>query len=71
MKYKYKKNWKREVKENYFPMPVEELLSRIPKNYEIVYKDVYVLPYTKQSIKNDFDIDINDTTHIKLILKRK
>lgn len=71
MKYKYEKNWKREVLENYFPIPLEELLSMIPPSYQIVYKDVFALPFTKEAIKKDFDIDIKDTTHLKLILQKK
>lgn len=71
MKYKYEKNWKREVLENYFPIPLEELLSMIPPSYQIIYKDVFALPYTKEAIKKDFDIDIKDTTHLKIILQKK
>jgi len=71
MKYKYENNWKREVLENYFPITVEELLSMIPSSYKITYKNTFVLPYAKDMIKKDFDIEIKDTTHIKLILEKK
>ncbi len=72
MKYRYVDNWNREVHENYFPIPTEELLSKIPVDkYEIVYFEDYVLSYTHQKVKEDFDIDIKDNTHVKILLKKK
>ena len=72
MKYRYTENWNREVRENYFPIPLETLLSMIPTyKYEIVYFEDYILPFTKNKIKEDFDIDLHDNTHVKILLKRK
>lgn len=71
LKYKYTDNWAREVKENYLPISVEYLKSLIPDTYEIVYEEEYVLPFLKDQIKKDFDYEIKDNTHIKLLLKRK
>ncbi len=71
LKYKYTENWNREVKENYFNLSVDELLEKIPNNYEISFIKTYCLPFVKRSIKKDFQINVNDTTHIQLILKRK
>lgn len=71
LKYKYTENWEREVRENYVPITREELLGSIPDGYKIVYQNHFVLPYTAWQIKNDFDIELNTPTHIKLILRRK
>lgn len=72
LKYRYKSNWDREVRENYFPITLEQLLSLIPTDkYEIVYFEDYVLPFTKDTVKHDFDIDLHDNTHVKLLLRRK
>lgn len=70
LKYKYLENWDREVKENYFPITVEKLLSMIPNNYRITYSEHYILPYTAHQIKSDFGIILDTNTHFKLILKR-
>ena len=71
MKYRYKENYSREVLENYFPLYREELLRKITKDYKVTHHDHYVLPFVKRQVKNDFDIDIVDNTHIKLILEIK
>lgn len=71
LKYSYTENWEREVRENYLPITVEELLKLIPDEYEIVYKEHYVLPYIKQQVKKDCGIALTDPTHFKILLKRK
>lgn len=72
LKYKYlTPNWEREVKENYFPMYREDLLSMIPTNYQIDYHEHFTLPYIKTEVHNDLNIILKDATHLKLILKRK
>lgn len=72
-KYRYIKNWKREKDEIYFPIDIEEFekkLYLIIPNYSIIYKKHYILPYLKNKIKEDFDIDLVDNTHINFIFKR-
>lgn len=72
LKYRYTNpNWSREVKENYFPIYREELLANLPINYEITYHEHYVLPYIRNQIKLDFNIDLKDSTHLKLILQKQ
>lgn len=71
LKYKYTENWEREVRENYVPITLEQLLDIIPDSYEITYCNHYTLPYTAWQIKNDFGIELTTPTHIKLILRRK
>jgi len=70
LKYRYVSNWDREVKENYLPINFENLLLKIPTEYNIQFVDHYTLPYLRQTVKDEFDINIQDNTHVKLILKR-
>lgn len=72
LKYRYTANWEREVDENYFPITLEKLLGLIPEDeYEIVYFEHYALPFTQNKIKEDFGIELQDPTHVKLLLRRK
>lgn len=72
LKYRFVENWDREVRENYFGLSLERLLSKIPMDkYEIIYFENYILPYTANKIKEDFDIELHDNTHVKLLLKKK
>lgn len=71
LKYRYTENWEREVRENYVPITLEQLLAIVPSNYEITYLNHFTLPYIAWQIKNDFGIELTTPTHIKLILQRK
>lgn len=69
-KYRYTQNWKREVEENYFPVSIQEHLSKITDKYEMIHFEHYLLPFQKDIIKSDFGIDVNNRTHLKMILKK-
>lgn len=70
LKYKYVINWKRELKENYLPITLEFLKSKwIPKSWSIQYEYHYVYGYIKNQIKNDFGVELNEPTHLKMIIK--
>lgn len=71
LKYRYIENWERELRENYFATNIDDFLKIVPNNYEVIYLDRYILPYTKDRIKKDFGINLKDNTHVKIILKRK
>lgn len=71
MKYDYNINWEREVRENYFGVTLEQFLKVIPHNYEIIYFCHYILPFTKMKIRKDFEINLVDNTHVKILLKRR
>ena len=71
MKYRYTVNWSREVRENYFPITIEDLFAKIPDKYEIVYFNHFILPFTREKIREDFNIELKENTHIKLLLKRR
>lgn len=71
LKYRYlEPNWEREVRENYIPIAREDLLAKIPMEYDVVFHEHYVLPYLLQTVKDDTGIELKDPTHLKLILRR-
>lgn len=69
LKYRYVKNWEREVNENYLPLSLETLKSKIPDNYKIVYEDNFIFNPLKDRVKLDFGVDIRYPTHTKMIIK--
>lgn len=71
LKYKYVDNWQREVRENYLPISLEWLKTKIPSNYKITYEKDFILDYLQQSVKKDFDIEIKHSTHTKMIIKKQ
>lgn len=71
LKYRYlEPNWEREVRENYIPIAREDLLAKIPMEYDVVFHEHYVLPYILQTVRDDTGIELKDPTHLKLILRR-
>lgn len=70
LKYRYEKNWKREVEENYFPVSTEQHLKYIPDNFQLIHFEHFTLKFNKETIKNDFNIKLNTKTHIKMIMKK-
>ena len=69
LKYKYTDNWSREVKENYIPVSLETLKKKIPNNWEIIFENHYTYDYLKNQIKQDFDVELNEPTHLQMIIK--
>jgi len=70
LKYKYTDNWERELKENYLPVTIEHFKhSKIPPGWDIIFEEHYTYDYIKKQVKKDFDIDLNQPTHLKMILK--
>lgn len=71
LKYRYlEPNWEREVRENYIPIAREDLLAKIPMEYDVVFHEHYVLPYILQNVRDEIGIELKDPTHLKLILRR-
>lgn len=68
--YRYEINWDREYKENYLPVNLENFLKMIPKEYKPIYQDHFCLPFVRKKVKEDFDLDLQENTHIKLILSK-
>lgn len=69
LKYKYTKNWEREVRENYLPLSIQRFYQLIPNNYRIDYHEHYTLPFFKNDWENNFDIYVDDKIYSKIILK--
>jgi hypothetical protein len=69
LKYKYTDNWDREVNENYLPVSLETIKTKIPSDYKIVMEEDFVLPFLKQQVKKDFGVDLTHSTHTKMIIK--
>jgi hypothetical protein len=70
LKYKYIDNWDREVEENYVPITLETLYKKIPKDYQIIYQENFILPSLQEQVKKDFDITVTHTTHTKMIIQK-
>jgi ribosomal protein L11 methylase PrmA len=71
LKYRYIENWSREVRENYLPLLIEEILLKIPSDkYRVKHFEHYALPYFKDKVSEDFDLDIKTPTHFKLLLEK-
>lgn len=71
LKYRYIENWDREVRENYLPLTYNGLIELFDFRYYSIYNKQYILPYFKNKVKEDFDIDVYDKTHINIIFKRR
>ena len=69
--YRYVDHWEREYRENYLPINKEELLSLIPNNYFPEFVEHYTLPFIRRECTKDFGIQLQDPTHLKLILRRE
>lgn len=69
LKYRYQSNWERELKENYLPVTIETLKKKIPSNFKIIFEEHYVLPFLKNQVKKDFNIELKEPTHLKMIIE--
>jgi GNAT superfamily N-acetyltransferase len=69
LKYKYVDNWNRELKENYLPLTIETLKNKIKANWKIIYEKHYIYDYIKKQIKDDFDLELKESTHLKMIIE--
>ena len=71
LKYRWTINWNRELNENYFPIYVEDFLKCFEEQYNIAYLERFKVPFLEKCWKEDFDIEIKDNTHIKIIFELK
>ena len=69
LKYRYIDNWEREVNENYLPVSLETVKTKIPSSYTIEYEQDFIVPFIKERVGKDFGVKITHSTHVKLILK--
>lgn len=70
LKYQYKDNWDREVKENYLPVSYSRFFTKL-RNYKPLYQHRYALPYIKKCVMRDFGLELRFPTHCQLIFERK
>ena len=71
LKYRWVINWEREVEENYFPIYVSEFLEKFNEKYNLNYFNRFRVPFLDKRWKEDFDVELNDNTHIKAIFEIK
>ena len=71
LKYRWQINWQRELNENYFPIELNTFLSKFESMYNQTYLERFRVPFLEECWKKDFDITINDYTHIKAIFECK
>jgi hypothetical protein len=71
MKYRFTDNWDREVNENYLPVSLETVKSKIPSDYKIIYEYDFLLPFLKDQVKKDFNVELTHSTHTKMIIKNR
>lgn len=71
LKYRYTDNWDREVNEDYLPVSLETVKSKVPNNYKIVHEEDFLLPFLKDQVKRDFNVDLTHSTHTKLVIQNK
>lgn len=68
LKHRYKSNWDREVKENYFATDWDELFDSL--DHRIIYQENYIPVAVQQILSDDFGICLQDYTHTRLILRK-
>ena len=71
LKYRWKVNWKREVHENYFPISSNLLIQMFNDKFNIDYFERFRVPFLDKCLKEDYDIELTDYTHIKAIFTKK
>lgn len=69
LKYRYINNWERENNENYVPISLETLVKKVPSGFKIRYQSSYVYKHLEEVVYKDFGIEIDHTTHLKMILE--
>lgn len=66
LKYRYKENWAREVRENYLPLTVEEVIENM-RPYTPIYFRHWTLPYINDCVKKDFGFPMPCATNYKAV----
>lgn len=69
--YGFEENWEREFRENYLPVPIEDLLAKAPRSYVPIHFEHYTLPWVRRQVEADFDVQLQEKTHCKVIFERR
>lgn len=72
LKYRYTENLHAELAEDYFALSSEQWLNltNVGSGYTVQHFDHHSVPWHRENWKRDFGLDIEDPTHIKIILKK-
>lgn len=72
LKYRYTENMQAELQESYFALAAEQWLNlcNVGSGYQVTHFDHHSVAWHRQNWKQDFGLDIEDPTHVKIILKR-
>lgn len=72
LKYPYQEHWQRELNENYLVV-IEDIQRKIntTRLYDMIHWEHFSLPYIKKRVKEDFSVDFDEHTHIKLLYRLK
>jgi len=68
--YRYVNNWDREYRENYLPVNYEDFMASVPPKYQAIYLDKFTLPFLRRRVREDFNVSLADTTHLKAVFER-
>ena len=71
LKYRWTINWDKEVSKNYLPVYIEPFLETFKKKYTLFYFERFRVPFLEECWKNDFNIELDDYTHVKIIFNLK
>ena len=66
LKYRWTINWSREVKENYFPICIEEFIDKL-KSYQTLFFETFRVKHLDECILKDFGLQLTDNTHVKAV----
>ena len=72
-KYRYRANWKREIKENYFPICIEEVAAKfeaVKGQYTTTHFNHFLFNWQRDCIREDFGLDFTTKTHYTAMLVR-
>jgi len=69
--YHYEENWERELRENYLPVSVEDILHLFPFRYFPSFVSHYSLPFIRRKVREDFGLDFQEPTHLKVVMERR
>ena len=67
LKYTYVENWEREKDEVYLWDWMDILNQHFVSIYNVKFENRFYIPFIRERIKNDFDIDWNINTHRKVL----
>lgn len=68
--YRYIDTWEREHRENYLPVNKEDLFTLFPQQYYPEFVEHYTLPFIRRKVMDDFGVQLQDSTHLKVILRK-